>query len=281
MDYQIIDKYYKKNKWHYLIQCKKCGHQKEITIYNYEHTKLLCNGINCKDDYYNSFIGKQYGDYVVDFFDKTNMEYTLHCLKCGTKEKIHLRALTSATEQNHKHGNRCFKNLPRSEIKDIVSIRFNDIKQRCNNPNNNNYRHYGDRGIVCEYEFAVDLYYDFYKEILEHSLNYGLRNSTFDRIDVNQNYCKENLRIASQSIQSTNTTRKKVFILTDGNEKVICDNAMEFGRAYNLNGRSVGNVVRGNSKHVGNWSLVRVLKAEDNIEEVIKNEGVTTKLITT
>lgn len=281
MDYKIVDKHYKKNKWYYLVQCTKCGHKKEIAVGNYERAKLLCNGINCKNDYYNNFIGKQYGDYVVDSFNEKDHTYILHCMKCGTKEKLTFQSVSRATAGNHRHGTRCIKNLPPSEIKDTIIARFYDMRQRCNNPNSHNYPHYGGRGITCEYEFAIDLYYDFYNELREYSLLHGLRNSTFDRIDVNKGYCKSNLRIANQSIQSTNTTRKKVFILSNGREKVLCDNAMEFGKVYGLNGRSVGNVVRGSSKRAGGWSLYKVLTEKEDIDEVIKNEGVTTKLITT
>ena len=72
-----------------------------------------------------------------------------------------------------------------------------------------------------------------------------------------------------------------MFILEKDNEKVLCDNPMCFGRIFNVNGRSVGNVVRGSSKTAGGWKLTRIVGLDENIEEIINNEGVTTKLITT
>ena len=284
MDYEIIDKLRKNNKDYYLIKCKKCGHEKEIIKYNYQiavsrPTGLSHNGINCKEDYYDSFIGKEIGDYVVD--TREDFVYCLHCKKCGTKEKILLRSLQLADLYSHKHGIRCYKNLPESEIKNVIAIRFNDIKQRCNNPNNYNYSHYGKRNIQCDYKYAVDLYYDFYDELKEHSEKYGLHNSTFDRIDVNKGYTKDNLRIATQSVQSTNTTRKKLFILEQGKIRVLCDNAMEFGRTFNVNGRSVGNVIRGSSKTAGGWRLYKVFPPDANVDEIMEKESVTTKIITT
>lgn len=281
MDYIIIKTYYKNHaKWH-TVQCSKCGHIKEISDDGYQRAKLLCNGTNCKEDYYNKFTGKIFGNYIVDKVDKHYCE--MHCLVCNTKEIITTQALLKANKgkESYKHGVRCIKNVPDSKIKQSIITRFNDMKQRCNNKNHNNYSNYGARGIQCKYKYAVDLYYDFYDELLEHSKKYGLENSTFDRIDVNGNYEKSNLRIATQSIQSTNTTRKKLFILEKDNVRVLCDNAMEFGKMYNVNGRSIGNVVRGDSKTAGGWRLVRIVGTNENIEEIIKAESVTTKLITT
>ena len=284
MDFDIIDRLKKNNKIYYVIKCRICGHIKEIDKYNYETSLkkkkgLLHNGMNCKDNYYNSFIGQEIGDYVVDSRD--SFSYNLHCKRCGTKEKLLLRSLQIADCHSHAHVIRCLKNLPDSEIKSVIAERFQNIKQRCGNPMNNNYSHYGARQITCDYEFAIDLYYDFHEEIESHAKIYGLRNSTFDRIDVNKGYTKDNLRITTQSVQSTNTTRKKLFILEKGNERVLCDNAMEFGRQYNVNGRGVGNVVRGTSKTAGGWHLYKLCNLEDNIDKIMKEESVTTKLITT
>ena len=54
---------------------------------------------------------------------------------------------------------------------------------------------------------------------------------------------------------------------------------MEFGRHYNINGRAIGNLVRGASKTSFGWVLVRIVDEYEDIEEIIKQEGVTTNLI--
>lgn len=274
-DYDIIEKYSNE----YKIKCSVCGNEKMIKPHNYNRTKLLHNTWNCGDNYYKHFIGMKYGDYeVIEYLG--NKKFLLQCNVCKVTEIIQLESL-KRSNSNFQHGMRCIRNVPDSEYKKSIVERFNDMKQRCTNPNNNNYPHYGARGITVEYKYPIDLYMDFIDELKEHAEKYGLSNSTFDRIDVNGNYCKENLRISTQSIQSTNTTRKKVFILEKDNERVLCDNAMEFGRRYGVNGRSVGNVTRGTSKTAGGWRLVRIVGVDENIDSVIINEGVTTKLITT
>ena len=284
MDYKIIREFYGENSQgqkikKYLIKCQICGHEKEITKYNYDIADLNHNRINCKEDYLNWWIGQQIDDYTV--INRENDLYTIKCNVCGVTERVNLRTLQISNYHNHFHGENCYKLLPTSDIKEIIANRFYDMYQRCNNENNNNYNHYGGRGIKLKYKYPIDLYLDFHKnfeELKQQGLD--IKKYSFDRINVNGDYEKSNLRLTTQSIQSTNTTRKKIFIVEKNNEKIICDNAMEFGRQYNINGRSLGNVIRGTSKTAGGWRLVKILSPNDDIEEIIKNEGVTTKLIT-
>lgn len=51
---------------------------------------------------------------------------------------------------------------------------------------------------------------------------------------------------------------------------------MEFGRVYNVNGRSIGNIVRGKSKSCSGWTLVKKSKDIKDLSDI----NVTTKLIT-
>lgn len=82
------------------------------------------------------------------------------------------------------------------------------MKQRCYNPNDHSYNHYGKNGItVCE-EWRNN-----YKAFREwayangYSADNSFNKSTIDRIDVNGNYCPENCRIVSRNVQNDNTTR--------------------------------------------------------------------------
>lgn len=264
----------------YRVRCKICGHEKIVTKYNFLKGNFEHNRANCKEDYLDSLIGKKIDDYIIK--SRAGDVYTIQCSVCGIETNVKLRPLQISDSHEHKHGIYCFKNIPVSNIKLTISQRFNDMEQRCNNPNNNNYPHYGNRGIKIKYESALDLYFDFYKQFEElQAEGKDIRKYSFDRIDVNGDYVKENLRLTTQDVQSTNTTRKKVFILEKNNERVLCDNAMYFGKFFNVNGRSVGNVVRGSSKTAGGWRLIRIIDPNENIEEIINNEGVTTKLITT
>lgn len=259
------------------LECKICGH-----VINTHASRIAIrkhSAYVCEEDYHRNLLGNEYGDLrIIGIADQRRGSaavYQCKCIKCGIESLETMAQL----KHNIHHGTHCFKLLPNDEFKTAIFRRYNLMYQRCNNSDNSAYQHYGARGIKLMYNSAVDLYYDFIDELREHAKIYGLRNSTFDRIDVNGNYEKSNLRITHQKVQSTNTTRKTMFIIEKSSQRILSDSAMECGRYLNINGRSVGNVVRGKSKSCSGWTLYRIVDANENIEQVVNDEGVTTKLI--
>lgn len=276
-DYKIIDV---QNEM-IVAECTICGHKKYLRSHELKWRSYNHGGLCCGEDYVQYFIGKIFGDYTVTGIDTGNQRvskeiyYVAKCGVCGTEITAPLKVLNKLP----KHGDTCFKALPNSEYKTVLEQRFNDMKQRCYNPNNTNYHHYGARGIKVEYEYLIDFYMDFIDEFKEFAATNGIRNTTFDRIDVNGNYCKGNIRLATQSVQSTNTTRRRLFIIQKDSERVIGDNAMEVARRYGINGRSLGNVIRGSSKSASGWTLVGTYPDDVDIQQLINDKDVTTNLI--
>lgn len=77
---------------------------------------------------------------------------------------------------------------------------YNNMKQRCNNPNLYSYKYYGNKGIIIEPEW------DKFEKFEDWSLNNGYSNNlTIDRIDSNKNYCSNNCRWVTRYIQNRNT----------------------------------------------------------------------------
>lgn len=259
------------------MRCAICGHQvkKHIT----EELQLHHNAYTCENDYHNSLVGKRFGDLIIESvtneYSYGAVVYDCRCAICG----LHSYKIMSSLKKNIKHGTQCLKLIQDDELKKIVVQRFYNMYQRCNNPKNTNYKHYGGRGIKLMYDNAIDLYNDFADELREYAKTHDIRNCTFDRIDVNGNYEKSNLRIATQQIQSVNSTRKKLFIIEKDGERILSDCASECGRYLNLNGRAIGNMIRGKSKSCGGWKLYRIVDLSEDIDEVVTKEGVTTKLI--
>lgn len=76
------------------------------------------------------------------------------------------------------------------------------IKDRCYNPNNDNYAHYGAKGIsLCSewHDFAV-----FHKWAMENGYQKGL---TIERKNNSEGYNPDNCYWATRTIQNRNTTR--------------------------------------------------------------------------
>lgn len=91
---------------------------------------------------------------------------------------------------------------------------WTDLKQRCTNPNCKKFNLYGGRGIMYAYEWKE--YNGFKKDMwdsyCEHVVKYGEKQTTLDRINVNDHYSKENCRWATYSEQRVNQRNKEEYI---------------------------------------------------------------------
>ena len=98
------------------------------------------------------------------------------------------------------------------------------IKQRCNNPNQPAYKHYGARGITMCEEWSEN-FNKFYIWALDNGYKEGL---SIDRIDVDKGYSPENCRWADRKTQMNN--RRNSFLITyNGEIKSITEWAKQYG----------------------------------------------------
>jgi hypothetical protein len=84
-----------------------------------------------------------------------------------------------------------------------LSPTWSNIKQRCYNVNNKDYKHYGGRGIkVCDR--WLESFENFLEDMGDRPDGYSL-----DRIDNNENYEPSNCRWADKETQIKNRRRYK------------------------------------------------------------------------
>lgn len=245
------------------LECKICGHKKSVyenALVPYYHCAY-----SCKADYPKSFIGKEGNGFIVKDYYRNNGFYTLiiACKECGIEREIPIQKFDSYT-CNH---NICIKFLPHDKIKDSLVRRWSNINERCNNSNSTAYPYYGAKGIKNNFKDIIEFYNHFYDGLSKDP------TLTIDRIDVNGDYCVENTRLVNKQVQQSNKTTTHYFIGRRDGKVVYSNNALEFGRVYGINGRSVGNCIRGASKGTNGWSFEVISK--DKFFNDLK--GVTTK----
>ncbi len=154
-------------------------------------------------------IGQRFGKLIV--IDKSRkrakngtINYVCKC-DCGNISTIrgdHLRSgeTLSCGCLIKKYGTSKYVKQGQSTLNKRLYKIYDKMKQRCNNKNDTNYRHYGRRGItVCD-EWLND-FMTFYN----WSMNNGYKeNLTIDRINVNGNYEPNNCRWVDNVTQQNN-----------------------------------------------------------------------------
>ena len=141
---------------------------------------------------------------------------------CGNQARVKSTNLI----QGHTNSCGCLhreQNVTHGRTNSRLYYVWTNMKNRCNNPENRAYPHYGGRGIT-----VCDEWYEFDRFMLwaeSHGYAPGL---TLDRIDVNGNYKPDNCRWADVVTQQNNK-RNNYFIEFGGHRKTLSEWARETG----------------------------------------------------
>lgn len=119
------------------------------------------------------------------------------------------------------------------------------MRNRCECETSRAYHNYGGRGIsVCEEWLNPSNFFDW-------SLKNGYAdNLSIDRIDNNGNYCPDNCRWVSRTVQSNNTRSNKFYTIGEKTQTLA-----EWCREYNISYKSVHDRI----KRYG-WDLKKALE---------------------
>lgn len=109
------------------------------------------------------------------------------------------------------------------------------MKTRCYNNKHTYFKHYGGKGIkVCK---AWLDFQNFYKDMgpsyFEHAEQFGIANTTLDRLNNSKNYSKKNCRWATRLEQSNNASNN-ILIKFRGSSKTIKEWAGKLGISYGV-----------------------------------------------
>lgn len=111
--------------------------------------------------------------------------------------------------KSQKYGNPLEQRHARDgRLKHPMYKRWVGMIDRCHNPNRNNYKDYGKKGIeVCpEWKEPINGFVNFV-EYVSRLDGYGAKGMTLDRIDNNEGYKPNNVRWATKHQQESNTSK--------------------------------------------------------------------------
>ena len=135
---------------------------------------------------------------------------------------------------------------------------WQDMKKRCQNPNNKRYKDWGGRGIeVCE---RWQDFVNFLEDMGERP-----EGLTLDRIDNDGNYEPGNCRWATRKEQNQNQRDYKnqyFFIAIRQEEVIVSNNQHEFARQHGLNQSHIANCLNGRYKSHKGWTFKRLIDTE-------------------
>lgn len=217
----------KKIIWHCLCDC---GKEFDSTVDSLRRLREPSCG--CKNHKKEMYIGYKVGkltvtkDLGLDKEQKHIWECTCDCgnTVVHSTSALNFGRILSCGCLKHETGKKLRKYNARDRK---LYFRWNNIRERCYNPNNKAYKNYGGRGIEMCPEWQDD-FYTFRDWAISNGYNESL---SLDRIDNNKGYSPDNCRWATDKTQSNNR-RSNRYITINGVTKTMMQWSEELNIPY-------------------------------------------------
>ena len=218
----VVLKFIGKNKYKnagWLCRCE-CGTEKVVDGYSLRcGDSKSCGCLRSESKVKIDMVGERYGKLVVEkfmYFKNHNSIWLCAC-DCGRKSLVPRGRLIDGSTRScgcskgefvstskTRHGMAGGVNNKRHPVYRLWS----GMRERCNNEKNPAYKNYGGRGIsVCQEWGEFESFMSF---CLANGWEHGLQ---IDRRDNNGNYCPENCRFVTRSVNSINTRKSKFWVI--------------------------------------------------------------------
>jgi hypothetical protein len=136
-----------------------------------------------------------------------------------------------------------WKNSPKESFQYKAYTSVRGQRERCDNPNNKAYKHYGAKGIKVEY--TNDEFVEWWeKEAAKYSPGTKL---TVDRIDTNKNYCFENIQLIpwAENVRKSNSSRiSRYFAILNWDNLEIIDIVTSMKMVKEFTGMSIPTILK-------------------------------------
>ncbi len=137
--------------------------------------------------------------------DKRNKDCCAsHCKSCRRKYNRKYRQTHQISKVKRAEYAKDYKET----LVGCLRIRFNQMRQRCDNSNNPGYKNYGGRSIKCLFKSSQE-FVDYVINDLGCNIINKIRNLTIDRINNDGNYEKGNIHFVT--IAENNKNKRKYY----------------------------------------------------------------------
>lgn len=212
---------------------------------------------------YNYKIGDQIDDYKCINIIKDEKNYTRFVMQCQYCGKIkNMLGPTIAEHKGTKHKS-CGKGLGITFDKDFYN-RWQSMRQRTTEKSIHSEQYY-DRGINSDaFASFIDFYNAMYSSWKTHVAQFGVHDTSLDRIDVDKPYSPENCRWVCLDEQKGNVQKTIYFTVEDilkGTPKEYYKNANQYAFLNKLPEKYLGEVINKGRVYKGK-KYTRITKEE-------------------